>query len=131
MGYNNSPNYFSYKRQKQQIRPQPKKSTAKKINFFFQLFIATFIVIFIAIVVSIMKFSSKVDSEYIKGDLTLQTNNSSDNLYSYDDVDNEQRKIDKRLILIQQEENAPSEAKIISKEKKTPWSYRNGTYWKT
>ena len=66
-----------------------------------------------------MKYSSKMDIEYSKGDLSFNNVDSSSSISGYTsaDFDDEQRKIDKRLALIQQEENAPSEAKIIQTAK--------------
>ena len=65
-----------------------------------------------------MKFSSKMDIEYTKGELQL-ANGTINNISNYGQAAEEetQRKIDKRLILIQQEENAPSEARIVNKPK--------------
>ena len=118
---NNSPNYFAYKKSKyRKDIAQPPKKPMSKLNFLFQLFIATFIIIFIVMVVSIMKYSSKMDIEYSKKEIKL---NSTFAPFQQDNLDNQgydnekQLKIDKRLILIQQEENAPSEAKIITPEK--------------
>ncbi len=104
-----SDDYFTYKRSKlQNIPPVRQKGRISKISFLFQLFIATFIIMFILIVLSIMKYSAKVDIEYSANALS-QSESSSDNLQ-----EGEKIKIDKRLILIQQEENAPNEAKIIA-----------------
>ncbi len=120
MSYNNSPNYFSYKKSKyrKDIAQPPKPMS--KINFLFQLFIATFIIMFIIIVISIMKYSSKMDIEYSKKEIKLNNTFSplQHDASSNQNYENEkQLKIDKRLLLIQQEENAPSEAKIISTER--------------
>ena len=121
MNYNNSPNYFSYKKSKyrKDIAQPPKPMS--KINFLFQLFVATFIIMFIVIVISIMKYSSKMDIEYSKKEMKLNNTFSPfqrDLSETSQNYENErQLKIDKRLILIQQEENAPSEAKIINTEK--------------
>ena len=113
----NSDDYFTYKRNKMRHNPPPKQGKPiSKFNFLFQLFVATFVVIFILIVLFIMKFSTKVDIEYTRGDLAdLDSNGNYSNTY-YEE-DSKREKIDKRLVLIQQEENAPSEAKIISDNK--------------
>ena len=113
----NSDDYFTYKRNKMRHNPPPKQGKPiSKFNFLFQLFVATFVVIFILIVLFIMKFSTKVDIEYTRGDLAdLDSNGNYSNTYS--EEDSKREKIDKRLVLIQQEENAPSEAKIISDNK--------------
>lgn len=111
-----SSDYFEYKRKKIQLTAEKTPKPISKLNFLMQLFVATFIIMFIIIAVSIMKYSSKVDIEYTKGELSSSNLEVGTNL-SYDSSDDKQGKIDKRLILIQQEENAPSEAKIIEKDK--------------
>lgn len=113
MDYNSS-DYFSYKKNKLQAKGPKQEQPLSKFNFLFQLFIATFIIIFIVIVVAIMKYSSKVDIEYSQGDLYRQQEASRGNEEIIEDE--EQGKIDTRLHIIQQEENAPSEAKIIVEE---------------
>ena len=107
--------YFTYKKNKMHTENNPKGKKFSRFNFLLQLFIITFIIMFIIIVVAIMKYSSKMDIEYSKGDLSFNNADSSNSVSGYTsaDFDDEQRKIDKRLALIQQEENAPSEAKII------------------
>lgn len=121
MNFNTS-NYFAYKKNKIQSTAEKSKKPLSKLSFLFQLFLATFIIIFIIIVIAIMKYSSKVDIEYTKGDLSLNNPDTITHIPSYGGVveEEKQRKIDNRLLLIQQEENAPSEAKIISKDKTTP-----------
>ncbi len=111
----NTDGYFEYKKQKMQMSGSLKTDKySSKFGFIFQLFVATFIVIFIVLVMTIMKFSSKVDIEYAHGEQyhSNETANAMNDI-----VDDVQRKIDKRLVLIQQEENAPSEAKILNSEK--------------
>ena len=112
--------YFTYKKNKLQTELKSQKKPFSRFNFLVQLFIATFVIMFIVIVVAIMKYSSKMDIEYSKGDLSFNNIESSNSVagYSSDDFDEEQRKIDKRLLLIQQEDNAPSEAKIIQPDNK-------------
>ena len=111
MNYNSS-DYFTYKKNKMEVEPMPKPKRISKINFLFQLFVATFIIMFIVIAVAIMKYSSRVDIEYTQGELSLSNIDTQNNISGFD-ADDKQGKIDKRLMLIQQEENAPSEAKII------------------
>lgn len=114
----NTSDYFAYKKSKMQTELKNQSKKMSRFNFLLQLFVATFIVMFLIIVVAIMKYSSKMDIEYQKGDLSFSNNESSSiSGYNTADYDDEQRKIDKRLILIQQEENAPSEAKIIKTDK--------------
>ncbi|MBQ2984554.1 MAG: SPOR domain-containing protein [Candidatus Gastranaerophilales bacterium] len=117
MNFNTS-NYFAYKRQKAHAMIQEPQKPISKLNFIFQLFVATFVIIFIAIVIFIMKYSSKIDIEYTKGEMLINQEEINNSPTSYaNNNDDEQKTIDKRLILIQQEENAPSEAKIVDKKK--------------
>lgn len=116
----NSSGYFAYKKNKIQNELKQERKPISRLSFLCQLFIATFIIMFIAIAITIMKYSSKMDIEYSKGELQfINSTLTNTNGYSapYVDEDNHQRRIDKRLILIQQEENAPSEARIINKPK--------------
>lgn len=108
--------YFEYKRNKIQATAEKPPKVISKLSFLFQLFVATFVVIFIIIAVAIMKYSSKVDIEYTKGELSSNNLEVGSNL-NYEPADDKQGKIDKRLILIQQEENAPSEARVIYEDK--------------
>jgi len=115
----NSSGYFAYKKNKIQRDISENKKPISRLNFLCQLFVATFVVVFIVIVVGIMKYSSaKMDIEYTKGELQLSTG-AVNSIAGYDAVieEDQQRKIDKRLLLIQQEENAPSEARIVEKTK--------------
>ena len=112
--------YFTYKRNKMQSEIKTQNKGVSKFSILVQLFIATFVIMFIVIVIVIMNYSSKMDIEYSKGDLSFNNPDSSTSSvsgYNSVDFDDDQRKIDKRLILIQQEENAPSEAKIIKPDK--------------
>lgn len=100
-----NPNHFTYDKNRAQGAFLKPEKPISKLNFLFQLFMATFIVIFIIIVVLIMKFSTKVDIEYTKGESLVS--NQENELY-----DDEQRKIDKRLIFLQQEDRMPNSAKV-------------------
>ena len=112
----NKPNsYLAYKKSKLTTPVIQDKKKISKFSFICQLFLATFIVIFIIIVFVIMKYSQKMDIEYSKNELIQQSDENSESLVSYDNEN--QGKIDKRLILLQQEENAPSEAKLTEKKK--------------
>lgn len=114
----NSSGYFAYKKNKIQREIERPKKPISRLSFLLQLFGATFTIIFIIIVISIMKYSPKMDIEYAKGNLQF-SNNLANSIPNYSAsnpiVEEEQRKIDERLHKIQQEENAPSEAKIINK----------------
>lgn len=115
-----SSSYLAYKKNKIQKEIETDKKPISRFSFLLQLFVATFIVIFIIIVISIMKYSSKVDIEYSQGELQL-ADGVTNNIPNYAPIEEEpQRKIDKRLMLIQQEENAPSEARIIEKSPMQP-----------
>lgn len=112
----NSSGYFAYKKNKIQREIEEQKKPISRLNFLLQLFGATFVIIFIVIVVSIMKYSSKMDIEYTQGELQLSSSSvNTVSGYNIAQEEEQQRKIDKRLILIQQEENAPSEARIVEK----------------
>ena len=119
MGFHDS-DYFKYKKNK--ITKMANRAEAKKpiskLNFIFQLFVATFIVMFLFIVFIIINYSSKINLNDIKNSANSYGSseyvNSASTTFS-DIPDDEQRTIDKRLIQIQQEENAPSEAKIVDK----------------
>ena len=112
----NSSNYFAYKKNKIQLQANKQEKKISKLNFLFQIFITTFIIMFIVIVVVIMKYSTKVDIEYSKN-ITLDKTKIGENSQLEEDIyEEKQGKIDKRLMLIQQEENAPYEAKIIEKQ---------------
>ena len=117
MDYNSS-DYFSYKKHKIEAEPQQPQPRGKisKLNFIIQLFVATFVIMFIVIAIGIMKYSSKVDIEFSQGELSLNNIDAKESNITGYEVDDKQGKIDQRLILIQQEENAPSEAKIIAKQ---------------
>ena len=114
-----SSDYFTYKKNKMQTQLKKQNNGFSRFNFLIHLFVATFIVMFIIIVIAIMKYSSRMDIEYSKGDLSYNNGDSSSSISGYNsiDIDDEQRKIDKRLALIQQEENAPYEAKLIQSNK--------------
>ena len=114
-----SSGYFAYKKSKIQNQAEKPRRRTSKISFLFQLFVATFVVIFIVIVVGIMKYSSKMDIEYAKGDLQITSDNFAVIPGYVNQEEEQQRKIDKRLVAIQQEENAPSEAKVLKKDSHT------------
>lgn len=107
----NSSDYYRYKRNKIQRAINKQQEQPSRFTILLQIFAITFIIFFIAIVVSIMKLSTKIDIEYSNS--KYMNNNGQPEQQEYDEEDEIQGKIDKRLTLIQQEENAPSEAKII------------------
>lgn len=111
MNKNKDLGYFEYKKHKMQAQYPQKDIFKSRFGLMFKIFVATFIIIFIVLIIAIMKFSSRVDIEYSRGEVPYQDGEIADS------SDDEQYKIDNRLMLIQQEENAPSEARIISQEK--------------
>lgn len=117
----NSSGYFAYKKNKIQREIEQQKKPISRLSFLCQLFAATFTIIFIVLVIGFMKYSSKMDIEYSKGELQLTNSNYSVSpAYSITPSvaeEERQRKIDDRLRKIQEQENAPSEAKIVEKPK--------------
>ena len=116
----NSSGYFAYKKNKIQREIEQQKKPISRLSFLCQLFAATFTIIFIVLVVGFMKYSSKMDIEYTKGELQVTNanfNSASNYTVSAPLEEERQRKIDDRLRKIQEQENAPSEAKIIEKPK--------------
>ena len=113
-----SSEYFAYKKNKLKNELKEMKKPISRLSFICQLFIGAFVVMFIIVAFTIMKYSSKMDIEYTKGELQLAQGNVN-NIVGYNSSSDEdqQRRIDNRLILIQQEENAPSEARIVNKPK--------------
>ncbi len=117
MDFNSSGDYFTYKRKKiEKNSPTRQKKYISKVNFLLQLSIVTFLIVVVLILVGITKFSSKMDIECSRSDLSEFDPASSHITANVDDTP--QGKIDKRLILIQQEENAPNEAKKIITDNK-------------
>lgn len=116
----NSSDYFAYKKNKMQSELVSNKEPISKFSFIAQLFIVTFIFMFVAIVFVIMRYSSKMDIEYQHGDLSFRNEGENQTVapsIASEFEEEQQRTIDKRLMTIQQEENAPSEAKIIANKK--------------
>lgn len=110
----NSPDYLTYKKSK--VNPNRlNKRRLSRYRIALWIFIITFSVIFAVVVQVVRKYATRIDIEYGRNpDATQQ----ADDLILAQGFGNEAKKaIDKRLKLIQLEENAPSEAKIISQEK--------------
>ena len=108
--------YLNFKKAREFPLPHLQKDKPETaLSVAFKMFLATFIVIFCIFVVFIAKMTTKVDIEYTKGNnLTLA---DSELAQSYTEEDEDHRLVDQRLKLLQQQENAPSEAKIVKKEK--------------
>ena len=110
----NSPDYLTYKKSK--INPEQDKQRSSRMRVAFWIFIITFSIIFALVVQVVRRYATKIDIEY--GRNIDSTSKQADNSILSQGFGSEAKKlIDNRLKLIQLEENAPSEAKIISNEK--------------
>ncbi len=113
---NNSPDYLTYKKSK--INPKyNKKGYMSKTRIAMWVFIITFSVIFAIVVQVIRKYSTRIDIEYGRNQTDNSIARQEDSLLTQGFGSEAKKMIDSRLKLIQLEENAPSEAKVISKEK--------------
>ncbi len=113
--YPGNSDYRPYIRNNERHRPDEyeEQNSNGEVNIF-KIFIISFIIIFIIIVAAIVKYSTQMDMEYAKAELSKNNVKPVNSISGYENYgEEEHKKIDKRLALIQQEENAPSEAKII------------------
>ena len=111
----NSPDYLTYKKSK--INPQiEQKKRASKVRIALWIFIITFSVIFAIVVQVVRKYATRIDIEYDRN-IDADAQQMDNSILSQGFGSDAKRLIDKRLKLIQLEENAPNEAKIISNEK--------------
>ena len=109
----NSPDYLTYKKSK--INPQiEKQKRLSRLKIALWIFIITFSIIFAVVVQVVRKYSARIDIEYGRN---ADAQATSESILSEGFGADAKKLIDKRLKLIQLEENAPSEAKIISDEK--------------
>lgn len=109
----NSPDYLTYKKSK--INPQvEKQKRLSRLKVALWIFIITFSIIFAVVVQVVRKYSARIDIEYGRNADAI---GGSESVLSEGFGSDAKKLIDKRLKLIQLEENAPSEAKIISDEK--------------
>ncbi len=109
----NSPDYLTYKKSK--INPQiEKQKRLSRLKVALWIFIITFSIIFAVVVQVVRKYSARIDIEYGRNADVI---GGSESVLSEGFGSDAKKLIDKRLKLIQLEENAPSEAKIISDEK--------------
>lgn len=111
----NSPDYLTYKKSK--IRPsEEQKKRTSNYRIALWIFIITFSVMFAIVVQVVRKYSTRIDIEYGRNadSMSKEADNS---ILSQGFGSDAKKLIDKRLKLIQLEENAPNEAKIISEEK--------------
>lgn len=110
----NSPDYLTYKKSK--IQQGKAKARASRLRVSLWIFVITFLVMFAIVVQVVRKYSTRIDIEYGRNqsDVIQETDNL---IISQGFGEEAKRAIDKRLKLIQLEENAPNEAKILSQEK--------------
>lgn len=109
----NSPDYLTYKKSK--INPQiENQKRLSRLKVALWIFIITFSIIFAVVVQVVRKYSARIDIEYGRNADAI---GGSESVLSEGFGSDAKKLIDKRLKLIQLEENAPSEAKIISDEK--------------
>ncbi len=122
MRYNNSSSdYLTYKKSKMNpSRVQRVEKRIEKVKRILKLSFVTFCIMFICVVIFIKKYAKRVDIEYGRHGAAISKNNDSQGLsenYFAETYDSDKRTIDKRLILIQQEENAPSESKVLPQDR--------------
>lgn len=112
----NSPDYLTYKKSKINPRLEQRQQRSSRLRIAFWIFIITFSIIFALVVQMVRRYSTRIDIEY--GRNIDSASKQADNSILSQGFGNEAKKlIGNRLKLIQLEENAPSEAKIISNEK--------------
>lgn len=112
----NSPDYLTYKKSKINPRLEQQQQRSSRLRIAFWIFIITFSIIFALVVQVVRRYSTRIDIEY--GRNMDSASKQADNSILPQGFGGEAKKlIDNRLKLIQLEENAPSEARIISSEK--------------
>lgn len=118
---NSSSDYLTYKKSKMNpARVQRVEKRVEKIRRILKLSFITFCVMFICVVIFIKKYAKRVDIEYGRHGAEISKENGKQNLndnYFNESYDSDKRTIDKRLILIQEEENAPSESKVLPQDR--------------
>jgi len=122
MEFNNpSSDYLTYKKSKMNPgRVQRVEKRIEKVKRILKLSCVSFCIMFLFVVVFIKKYAKRVDIEYGRHGIDAVKNNDVANLndsYFDEAYDADKRTIDKRLILIQQEENAPSESRVLPDER--------------
>ena len=110
----NSPDYLTYKRNK--MNKEGKKSSMSRVRVAFWVFMITFSLIFAIVVQVVRKYGAKIDIEYGRSQ-NLSVKQADGMILSNSFGTDFKRGIDNRLKLIQLEENAPNEAKILSSQK--------------
>ncbi len=110
----NSPDYLTYKKSKINPQKEHNKRTSK-FRIALWIFIITFSVIFAIVVQVVRKYATRIDIEYDRN-MDSAAKQADSSILTQGFGSDTKRLIDKRLKLIQLEENAPNEAKIISNE---------------
>ena len=116
-----SSDYLTYKKSKMNpTRVQRVEKRKEKVRRIFKLSLVTFCIMFICVVIFIKKYAKRVDIEYGRHGMDVTQQNSSAGVndgYFNDTYDPDKSTIDKRLILIQEEENAPSESRVLPQDR--------------
>ena len=116
-----SSDYLTYKKSKMNpTRVQRVEKRKEKVRRIFKLSLVTFCIMFICVVIFIKKYAKRVDIEYGRHGMDVTQQNSSAGVndgYFNDTYDPDKRTIDKRLIRIQEEENAPSESRVLPQDR--------------
>ncbi len=123
MNLKNTPSsdYLTYKKSKMNpARVQRVEKRVEKVKRILKLSFVTFCIMFICVVVVIKKYAKRVDIEYGRHGAEIAKNSETPGLsdnYFNDSYDSDKRTIDKRLLLIQEEENAPSESRVLPQDR--------------
>lgn len=122
-----SSDYLTYKKSRMNpARVQRVEKRIEKIKRIFKLSVVTFCIMFAVVVVFIKKYAKRVDIEYGRHGAEIAKENQSGGATQGFSVsqgfgdgyyDNDKRTIDKRLLLIQEEENAPSESRVLPQDR--------------
>jgi len=116
-----SSDYLTYKKSKMNpTRVQRVEKRVEKIRRILKLSFVTFCIMFICVVIFIKKYAKRIDIEYGRhgAEISKNSDNSAINdNYFNETYDSDKRTIDKRLILIQEEENAPSESRVLPQDR--------------
>lgn len=116
-----SSDYLTYKKSRMNpTRVQRVEKRVEKVKRILKLSFITFCVMFICVVIFIKKYAKRVDIEYGRHGIETvkegEVAKLSEN-YIAETYDPDKRTIDKRLLLIQEEENAPSESRVLPQDR--------------
>lgn len=116
-----SSDYLTYKKSRMNpSRVQRVEKRVEKIKRILKLSFVTFCIMFICVVIFIKKYAKRVDIEYGRQGIEAvqggEVAKLSEN-YIGDSYDPDKRTIDKRLLLIKEEENAPSESRVLPQDR--------------